>query len=351
MTFIPVRSPGGEAPLGAPTQPRPGPLDPLLRVEHLRVAYDATTTPVVAVDDVSFEIARGGSMAILGESGSGKTSLGLALIGLNQGRTTKVDGSVRLDDLELVGRRREELEDIRGARIAMIFQDPLSTLNPVKRVGDQVAETFTRHRGLSARQAREAAVDTMARARIPDPRRRASDYPHQFSGGMRQRVMIAIAIALGPQLLIADEPTTALDVTVQAQIVQLLIEIRAETGMALILISHDLGLAAALADDVLVMYGGRMAEKGPLRTTYEHAGHPYTRGLLASAPRNSVAGSRLPVIPGSPPRLDQVARGCPFAPRCPDAIDLCRDVMPLPRTIAPGHVAACHLASGREEGR
>lgn len=345
MTFASVDGVDGQAVAPPFARRAEGTFDPLLRVEGLRVTYRGRSGPLVAVDDLAFGLARGESLAILGESGSGKTSLGLALLGLNHGRATTVTGSVRFEDEEILGRRREDLEDLRGARIAMIFQDPMSSLDPLKRIGDQVAEMFIRHRRMGRRDAREAAIRAMERARIPEPRQRASEYPHQLSGGLRQRAMIAMAIALEPALLIADEPTTALDVTVQAQIVRLIDQVRSEAGMALILITHDLGLAAALTERVLVMYAGRVAEQGRLRDLFEHAAHPYTRGLIASAPRGSQPGASLPVIPGMPPRLEELPSGCAFAPRCPLVIDRCRVVQPGLVTVGDAHVAACHVTA------
>lgn len=315
---------------------------PTLVVDDLRVVYPGRASDVAAVDGVSFAIPERGSLAILGESGCGKTTLGLAIMGLLGGGTARVSGSVLLDGAEILGLEEAALEDIRGVRMAMVFQDPLSSLNPVKRVGDQIAELYRRHRGLSGSEARDAAVEMMRRVHIPDAAGRVDDYPHQFSGGMRQRVVIAMALALEPRLIIADEPTTALDVTVQAQIVELLAEIRETSGAALILISHDLGLAAALADDLLVMYAGRTAESGPVRACYERPAHPYTSGLLASAPGSVVGGRRrLEVIPGVPPRLDTLAPGCAFVPRCSHALPACADARPQLRSIEPDHVVAC----------
>jgi oligopeptide transport system ATP-binding protein len=313
----------------------------LLEVEDLRVAYPGSSGPAVAVDGVSFTLEERGSLAILGESGSGKTSLGLALLGLLGGRTAQVSGRVVLDGVDILSLSDAALEDVRGVSISMIFQDPLSSLNPVKRVGDQIGELFRRHRGMSDRDARDAAVEMMRRVRIPDAARRAADHPHQFSGGMRQRVVIAMALALDPRLIIADEPTTALDVTVQAQIVDLLAEVRETSGAGLILISHDLGLAAGLADDLLVLYAGRVAERGSVRDCYEAPAHPYTLGLLGSAPGAAAEGDRLRTIPGSPPRIDQLPPGCAFGPRCAFVMPACLAARPELRSITPDRRAAC----------
>ena len=324
---------------------------PTLVVDDVRVIYPGRAAQVTAVDGVSFELSQRGSLAILGESGSGKTTLGLAIMGLLGTRTAHVTGRVLLDGIDILTLDESALEDIRGVRMAMVFQDPLSSLNPVKRVGDQIAELYRRQRGLSGADARDAAVEMMRRVRIPDAAGRVDDYPHQFSGGMRQRVVIEMALALEPRLIIADEPTTALDVTVQAQIVELLAEIRETSGAALIVISHDLGLAAALADDLLVMYAGRTAEVGTVRTCYERPAHPYTRGLLGSAPTTAPSrGRRLDAIPGSPPRLDALPGGCAFMPRCSFAIPACAAAVPPLRTLASGHLVACIRAEDLTTG-
>ena len=316
----------------------------LLDVRDLRVEYRGATGLVTAVDSVSFTLGERESLAILGESGSGKTSLGLAIMGLTSGRDTQLSGRVELAGQDLLRLAPSRLEDVRGNDIAMIFQDPLSSLNPVKRVGDQIAEVFRRHRGLGAREAARAAVEVLVRVQIPQAQARARDYPHQFSGGMRQRAMIAMAIALSPSVLIADEPTTALDVTVQAQIIELLERLRAEEGMALILISHDLGLAAALSSRVAIMYAGRFVEEGLVRDVYERPRHPYTDGLLVSAPRAVNIAQRLQSIPGNPARIDQMPQGCPFHPRCRFAQEICVTTQPPLRWVAQDRSVACHRA-------
>jgi oligopeptide/dipeptide ABC transporter ATP-binding protein len=306
------------------------------------VAFGTRSDQVRVVDHVSFDLARGGSIAIIGESGSGKTTLALAIAGLVSRRNSAVTGKVLLDGVDLLTSSQADLQRVRGRRIGFVFQDPLSSLNPVKTVGSQVAELFRIHQGIGQNAAMRAAIDVLARVQIPSAERRANDYPHQFSGGMRQRVMIAIALALQPDLLIADEPTTALDVTVQAQIIELLGKLSSEAGTTLLLISHDLGVAGALADRLAVMYGGRLVEVGPLRSTYHQPFHPYTRGLLASGLR--VLGQRLVPIPGSPPRPSSLPSGCAFHPRCAFAAERCRFEVPALREIAPGRFAACHFA-------
>ena len=321
---------------------------PLLRVTDLTVEFVDGRHRTRVVDDVSFDLQERGTMAIIGESGSGKTTLALAIAGLVPARQSVVAGRVLLEGTDLLLARTPLLESIRGAQLGMVFQDPLSSLNPVKTIGDQVAELFRVHRGLTRRQALAAAVDVLGRVQIPNAATRARDYPHQFSGGMRQRVMIAIALALQPKLLIADEPTTALDVTVQAQIIELLGRLREEAGTALLLISHDLGVAGALADRLCVMYGGRFIETGPLRDAYRRPYHPYTGGLLGSGPKGD--GQRLIPIPGSPPRPSNLPSGCAFHPRCVFAEPVCRQERPPLRTIAPGRSAACHFAEAIANG-
>jgi len=281
-------------------------------------------------------------MAILGESGSGKSTLALAIAGLLQSATSTVSGHAWLDGRDLIAMPDEELQDVRGRDIGMIFQDPLSSLNPVKRVGDQVADLFTQHVGLSRKQAWAAAVEVLKRVQIPNAAQRAGDYPHQFSGGMRQRVMIAIALALEPRLVIADEPTTALDVTVQAQIIDLLGTLRDDVGTSLILISHDLAVAAALGSQLVVMYGGRFVELGELGDVYNRPYHPYTKGLMASVP--GIDGARLVPIPGAPPRIGNLPSGCVFHPRCPFVQDVCRTESPKLIEVTASRFAACHFA-------
>jgi oligopeptide transport system ATP-binding protein len=337
--------PGPALPPGtAPQGSAPG---TLLEVDHLSVEFGGSANRVRVVDDVSFDLVRRGSIAIIGESGSGKTTLALAIAGLVPRRHSRISGRVMLEGGDLLTARPAYLQTIRGRRIGFVFQDPLSSLNPVQTVGSQVAELFRIHRGLGRTAALREAVAVLDRVQIPFPDRRARDYPHQFSGGMRQRVMIAIALALQPDLLIADEPTTALDVTVQAQIIELLGQLREEAGTALVLISHDLGVAAALAERLAVMYGGRLVEVGSLRDAYRRPYHPYTLGLLASGPRED--GQRLVPIPGAPPRPSNLPSGCAFHPRCAFAQDRCRVEKPALRHVATGRFAACHFAEAVAE--
>jgi oligopeptide transport system ATP-binding protein len=329
--------------LPAPERPVPAPnrRAPLLQVEDLRVQFRTTTGVITPVDGLSFEVAPGETLAVLGESGSGKSVTAQAVMGLLQaGRVT--GGRIVYDGVDLLTRPAAEARRLRGPEMAMVFQDPLSSLNPVFRVGTQIGEMFRRHRGASRREAKAAAVDLMKRVGIPDAANRVDDYPHQFSGGMRQRVMIAMAIALDPRLLIADEPTTALDVTVQAQVMALLAGLQREYGMALVLITHDLGVVADVADRMLLMYAGRAAETGRIREVYERPAHPYTAGLMASLPGDQ---ERLTPIPGAPPNLAALPSGCPFHPRCPYAVDRCRDEPPPLRPVpGAGRAAACHRA-------
>ena len=305
---------------------------------------------VKAVDGVSFELSEGDSLAILGESGSGKTTLALALMGLVPPKNALVAGCVDFRGTDLMGLGERDLEDIRGRDLAMVFQDPLSSLDPVMPVGEQVAEVFRRHLGQSKNGSLGAAAEVMERVRIPHAAKRLRDYPHEFSGGMRQRVMLAIALALRPRLLIADEPTTALDVTVQAQIIDLLARLRDDAGTALILISHDLGLAAALSSRIAVMYAGRLVEVGAVRDVYARPAHPYSKGLLASVPRTTGV-PLLDPIPGSPPDLARIPPGCAFHPRCQYAAERCSIEAPILRTPIAGRLVACHFSERLLEGR
>ncbi|WP_113700579.1 ABC transporter ATP-binding protein [Nonomuraea lactucae] len=284
----------------------------LLQVTDLRVTFAAGT----AVDGVSFTAHQGRTLGIVGESGSGKSVSSLAVMGLH--RNAIVEGSIVFDGEELVGASPSRLRALRGSRMSMIFQDPLSSLHPYYTVGEQIAEGYRLHAKASRRAARERAVEMLADVGIPSPRARVADYPHQFSGGMRQRVMIAMALVCEPDLLIADEPTTALDVTIQAQILELIKKIQEERGVAVIMITHDLGVVARVADEVMVMYGGAPVEHAPARQVFKTPGHPYTRGLLDSIPRHDLGGGGpLQAIPGSPPSLLTPPQGCRFHPRCP----------------------------------
>ncbi|MET8864452.1 ABC transporter ATP-binding protein [Nonomuraea sp. NPDC004580] len=322
--------------------------DPLLSVQDLTVRFRTRAGTITAVDKVSFDLAEGETLAILGETGSGKSVTAQALMGLVPRPAGEVAGGrIVYAGRDLLALPRSETRKLNGTDLAMVFQDPLSSLNPVFRVGAQIGELFRRRQGLSRAEARRKAIELMDRVGIPAPDRRVDDYPHQFSGGMRQRVMIAMAIALKPRVLIADEPTTALDVTVQAQVMALLAELKAEHRMAMILISHDLGVVAGVADRVQLMYAGRVVETGDLREVYETTGHPYTRGLMASIPELDGPRERLTPIKGSPPDLTRLPSGCAFLPRCGFATDLCSaerpELAPVPGRPA-AHRAACHHA-------
>ncbi|WP_424893396.1 ABC transporter ATP-binding protein [Streptomyces sp. XH2] len=323
--------------------------EPLLRVRDLTVTFPTGRGPVRPVEGLGFSVHRGRTLGIVGESGSGKSVTSLAVMGLHTG--AEVTGSVVLDGQELTGLAERELNRLRGRRMAMIFQDPLSALHPYYTVGEQIAEHHRVHFGSGRRAARERAVGMLGEVGIPDPARRAGEYPHQFSGGMRQRVMIAMALACEPELLIADEPTTALDVTVQAQILELIARLQEQRGLAVVMITHDLGVVARVAHEVLVMYGGRAAEQAPVDALFAAPAHPYTRGLLDSLPRLDDGDDEpLRAIPGSPPSLLDPVPGCAFAPRCPRAAAAapaertrCEGTRPELRA-AEGHLVACHLS-------
>ncbi|BDM69315.1 peptide ABC transporter ATP-binding protein [Streptomyces nigrescens] len=325
--------------------------EPLLAVRDLAVTFATKDGPVRAVDSLSFDVHRGRTLGIVGESGSGKSVTSMAVMGLHT--AAEVSGSIALEGRELAGLTERELSRLRGRRMAMVFQDPLSSLHPYYTVGEQIAEHHRVHVGSGRAAARRRAVEMLAEVGIPEPERRAGEYPHQFSGGMRQRVMIAMALVCEPDLLIADEPTTALDVTVQAQILELLARLQEERSLAVVLITHDLGVVARVAHEVLVMYGGRAAEQAPVEALFAAPAHPYTRGLLDSLPRlDDADDAPLRAIPGSPPSLLTPTPGCAFAPRCPraaaaDWADRERCTRHRPRLVASGgHTVACHLPLG-----
>jgi len=324
---------------------------PFLSVRDLHVRFATEDGTVKAVDGLSFDLERGRTLGIVGESGSGKSVTNLTVLGLHDPRTTTVTGEIHLDGQELTGAPERTLERLRGNTMAMIFQDPLTALSPYYTVGRQIAEPYRKHTGASKRDARLRAVEMLEKVGIPNPRLRVDDYPHQFSGGMRQRAMIAMALVCDPDLLIADEPTTALDVTVQAQILDLLKELQQEFGSAIILITHDLGVVANTADDLLVMYAGRAVERGTVREVLRAPRHPYTWGLLSSMPRlSSAVDEPLSPIPGTPPSLLAPPPGCPFHPRCGYVSqvtdDRCRGERP---TLPDGRGAACHLGTERTQ--
>jgi peptide/nickel transport system ATP-binding protein len=319
---------------------------PFLSVRDLRVQFRTEDGIVKAVDGLSFDVLRGRTLGIVGESGSGKSVANQAIMGLHNPKNTAISGEIRLDGEELTTAGERRLERLRGNKVAMVFQDPLTALSPYYTIGRQIGEPFRKHKGASKREARQRAIEMLAKVGIPNPTRRVDDYPHQFSGGMRQRAVIAMSLICNPDLLIADEPTTALDVTVQAQILDLLMELQQEFGSAIILITHDLGVVSQVSDDVLVMYAGRAVERGAVREVLRSPQHPYTWGLLTSMPR--LAGDvtkELVPISGAPPSLLTPPPGCPFEPRC-----AYREEVTGPASCAtdrpelpPGRGAACHL--------
>ena len=318
----------------------------LLEVEDLRVTFGGRDrSDVRAVDGVSFTVEAGQTIGLVGESGCGKSVTSLAIMGLLPSTGVRVAGSVSFDGRQLLTMKTDQLRDIRGRDITMVFQDPMTSLNPVITIGLQVTEVLTRHRGMNKGEARTEAASLLRRVGIPDPDRRLKDYPHQLSGGMRQRALIAMALACQPRLMIADEPTTALDVTIQAQILDLLKQLTEETGAALIMITHDLGVVAGLCDTVNVMYSGRIVESAPRRELFADPRHPYTHGLLASIPRlDHPRGTPLTPIPGSPRDVLPWADGCAFAPRCSQPVDACVQQAPGLGPIGTSgvHDLRCH---------
>jgi oligopeptide/dipeptide ABC transporter ATP-binding protein len=318
--------------------------DPLLEIEDLVVEFGTDDGVVRAVDGAGFSVAPGETLGVVGESGSGKSVTAMSALGLIKPPGRVVSGRVVFDGVDLRSLPARELRRMRGGRIAMIFQDPMTALNPVMSIGAQLTEALRLHRtGMSRSGARERAAELLTLVGVPGAKGRLRQYPHEFSGGMRQRAMIAMAIANDPDLLIADEPTTALDVTVQAQVLDLLRLSRRETGAATVLITHDLGVVAELADRVVVMYAGRVVEHGPVAAIFGAPRHPYTRGLLDSLPRMDDDADELTPIPGSPPAPGETAPGCPFAPRCAMARDLCRTERPALVQTGPRRASACHF--------
>ncbi len=319
-----------------------------LDVRDLRIHFPTDDGLVKSVDGLSFSLERGRTLGIVGESGSGKSVTSLGILGLHNRNNARVSGEIWLDGQELVGSSPEQVRRARGKKMAMIFQDPLTSMNPYYTVGKQIIEAYRLHNDVSKQVARKHAIDMLGRVGIPQPDRRVDDYPHQFSGGMRQRAMIAMALSCDPELLIADEPTTALDVTVQAQILDLIRDLQREFNSAVIIITHDLGVVAELSDDILVMYGGRCVEYGGVEDIFHAPEHPYTWGLLGSLPRlDRDRAERLLPIKGSPPSLINVPPGCAFNPRCAYAKlngGRCETERPELREVAPGHKVACHLS-------
>ncbi|MFG2717479.1 ABC transporter ATP-binding protein [Streptomyces sp. NPDC048416] len=314
----------------------------LLEVRDLQVEFRTRDGVAKAVNGVTYAVEAGETLAVLGESGSGKSVTAQAVMGILDMPPGRIaGGEIVFKGTDLLTVKEDERRKIRGSEMAMIFQDALSSLNPVLSVGDQLSEMFTVHRGLSRKDGRAKAVELMDRVRIPAAKERVGQYPHQFSGGMRQRIMIAMAMALEPSLIIADEPTTALDVTVQAQVMDLLAELRRELNMGLILITHDLGVVADVADKIAVMYAGRIVEQAPVHEIYRAPAHPYTKGLLESIPRLDQKGQELYAIKGLPPNLMHIPPGCAFNPRCPMAQDICRTEVPPLFDVAPDRQSAC----------
>ena len=318
---------------------------PLLSVDHLRVSFRTEDGVVQAVDEVSFDLTQGEVLAVVGESGSGKSVTGMTLMGLTRSHNAHIEGSARLHGNDLLTMSDRELRDVRGNKIAMIFQDPMSALNPVHTVGTQIIEQIQAHHDVSKRDALDRAVELMERAGIPRARERARSYPHEFSGGMRQRVMIAMALSCSPEILIADEPTTALDVTIQAQILREIRKLCEEEKTAVVMITHDLGVVADIADRALVMYAGRVVEAASIEEVFYDPMHPYSWGLLGSIARiNAKRPERLPAIPGTPPSLLSPPTGCHFRPRCPHEFSRCGEYPDLvDRGGGPDHPDRCHL--------
>ena len=330
--------------------------DTVLDVKNLRTVFFTNSGLFKAVDDVSFSVRRGETLAIVGESGCGKSVTALSIMRLvpdPPGRI--VGGSVALEGTDLLGLDEDRMRAVRGNRISMIFQEPMTSLNPVMRIGDQITEAVQLHRTMTRKEAWERAVEMLRLVRIPVPERRAQEYPHQLSGGMRQRAMIAMALTCRPALLIADEPTTALDVTIQAQILALILDLQKELGMGLVLITHDLGVVAQTAQRVIVMYAGKKVEEADVDTLFANPRHPYTRGLMASMPAVVSLGTntdtRLTEIPGMVPSLSNLPKGCAFAPRCELAIARCREEYPPLQAWGAGHLAACWRAAETARSR
>jgi peptide/nickel transport system ATP-binding protein len=323
--------------------------EPYLKVRDLEVEFTTEDGKLKAVDKVSYDVHRGKTLAIVGESGSGKSVSSLAVMGLLNRKTTAISGEVWLDGEELIAATDDRVRELRGEKMAMIFQDPLSSLHPFYKIGKQLVEAVQVHQPLDKTAARARAKEMLDRVGIPDPEKRLEAYPHELSGGMRQRVMIAMALVNDPQMIIADEPTTALDVTVQAQIIDLLRDLQDEFGTAIVLITHDLGVVADMADEVLVMYGGRCVEQAPHRDLFYRPQMPYTWGLLSSVPRTDINLERLEPIPGNPPSLLRLPKGCVFRPRCsyheqvPGG--LCDSTRPELTESEPGHLARCHMTT------
>ena len=320
---------------------------PLLEVKNLRTHFFTQDGVVKAVDGVSFSLDDGKTLGVVGESGCGKSVAAMSILGLVSRPGKIVEGEILLDGRDLVQLSEDDIRDVRGHTISMIFQEPMTSLNPVYTCGDQISEAVSRHLGLGRRASAERAIEMLQQVGIPDAKRRAGEYPHQLSGGMRQRVMIAAALSTTPAILIADEPTTALDVTIQAQILELMKELRARNQMSIMLITHDLGVVAEMADDVVVMYAGKVVEQSDVTTVFEQPHHPYTKGLLNSIPRLGERLKRLEVIRGVVPNPLNLPAGCLFRRRCPTAMPICETAPPL-QEIKPGHLSRCWLTPSGE---
>jgi peptide/nickel transport system ATP-binding protein len=315
---------------------------PLIEIDNLRVVFHGDGGRTThAVDRLELNVTKGATLGLVGESGCGKSVTSLAIMGLLSKASAEVTGSIRFDGFDLLKVSDQTLRDLRGNRLAMIFQEPMTSLNPSYTIGEQIIETIVRHRALSRRQARIRAIELLRRVHIPSAEKRIDDYPHKLSGGMRQRVMIAIALACDPKLLIADEPTTALDVTLQAQILDLMRELKAESGAAIILITHDLGVVAEVCDDVAVMYAGEIVESAPVEALFARPQHPYTVGLLGSIPRLNRQVDHLATIEGMVPNMVPPPRGCRFAARCPFVSRVCTEAHPEMVSVSPGHWSRC----------
>ena len=319
------------------------PADAILEVKNLRTSFPSEDGVVHAVDNVSFNVRKGEAVALVGESGCGKSVTAMSIMRLvaPPGRITS--GEIRFKEKNLAKLSEREMRNVRGNDIAMVFQEPMTSLNPVFKIGDQVAEAIRIHRKVGRKEARKQAGDMLELVAIPDPIKRLDDYPHQLSGGMRQRVMIAMALSCDPELLIADEPTTALDVTIQAQIMELLAGLQKKLGLAILLITHDLGVVAEFCERVIVMYTGRVVEEARVKDLFANPAHPYTRGLLKSLPGLAGEGTRLPTIAGMVPPITNLPQGCKFNPRCPDVMPICLGKEPARMIVGDGHDARCYL--------
>jgi peptide/nickel transport system ATP-binding protein len=328
------------------SEPKANGTDPLAEVNDLRVRFVTREATVHAVNGVSFRVQPGEVLCILGESGSGKTVTLRALMRLLPPRRTRIEGIVRVEGHDILAMRSRALRDLRGGLVSMVFQEPMTALDPVYTIGQQIGETVRRHTGCDRRAARARALELLELVRIPSADRRLGAYPHELSGGLRQRAMIAMALSCKPRLLLADEPTTALDATVQVQVLVLLRRLQRELGMGMIFVTHDIGVAAEIADFIAVMYAGRIVESGPVARVLQAPAHPYTAGLLASTVHGQPRERDIDAIPGSPPDLRRLPPGCSFAPRCPRRTAECRRAVPEPRFPKPGHMAACFAVTG-----